>query len=62
MRKEEALARVASHIAGLMSASDFEENTGVFSGEVSDADAERLDWAIEEVKRRLWRMGRQSDD
>lgn len=60
MTKGQALAVVASHMAGLMTAGTFEENTGVMDCDhISEADEARLSWAIEEVTGRLYRMGSQ---
>jgi hypothetical protein len=58
--KKQALQVVVSHVAGLLGADSLEEATGFTEPEVaamSDAEMERLDWAIEEVRRRLYGMG-----
>ena len=57
MTKGEAISQVASHIAALMAAGNFEETTGVREADVCEADAQRLEWATEQVTLRLHRMG-----
>lgn len=62
MTKGEALNRVASTMAAILGAGDLEEATGIDPIEqeqMSEADLERLEWAMEEVQRRLYRMGSQ---
>jgi len=59
VNKQQALYVVASHVAGLLQAGSFEEATGVREddGAVSEADYDRLSWALDEVVRRLDRLG-----
>ncbi len=58
MNKRHALYVVASHVAGLLQSGTFEEATGVREdGAVSAADYDRLSWALDEVVRRLDRLG-----
>jgi hypothetical protein len=64
MTKSEALARVARHTAGLIQAGDFSEATGIMPHELDkmpERDVDRLSWALDEVTRRLYRMGKQPD-
>jgi hypothetical protein len=60
--KKAALRQVASHVAGLVGASDLEEATGL--SETADgltaAEVKRLFWASEEIQRRLYAMGGKS--
>lgn len=54
------LARVASHAAADLYASEGEQIIGEYES-LSEADRERVSWAIEEVRRRLYSMGRDSE-
>lgn len=58
MNKQEAIAAVAAHAAGLLQAGDFEESTRFREDDVSEADAARLGAAVETVVDRLYRMGK----
>lgn len=63
MNKRQAVFRVASYMAGLMSASALEECTGLTEQEqdrMSEADLARLEEAVAVVMDRLNRMGQQS--
>lgn len=65
MTKGEALAKVACHMAGLIGAGDIEEATGLLVSEqeaMSAADIARIEWAMDEVQRRLCRMGTGQSD
>lgn len=62
MTKEEALHQVAGWVAGNIAASGTEEVTGVNPDSLSSADLARIEWAMNEVCRRLWAMGRQPKD
>lgn len=58
MDRQQALRMVASKAASLIGSSTTEEATGVDNLDtLSDADIERLEWAMDEVQRRLYRMG-----
>jgi hypothetical protein len=60
MTRQEALRLVSRHVAGLLIAGDFEEASGLMKADaqaLSEADADRISWAIDEVQRRLYRMG-----
>jgi hypothetical protein len=58
MTRQQALAQVADWIAGNLEGATFEEATGIHDlDKLSDADADRLAWAVEEVGRRLRHMG-----
>jgi hypothetical protein len=57
MNRQEALHTVANHIAGLVETEEFEGVTGHTEGELPEADEERLEWARDEVARRLRAMG-----
>lgn len=60
MNKRQALRLVGHHLAGQVEAETLEEATGVDQSELeqlSNADAERLEWATREAARRLRRMG-----
>lgn len=63
MNKQQWLRKVASQSAAVLSASTLAEATGIMNDEevdaLSDAEAERASWAIEEVLRRLDKMGRE---
>jgi hypothetical protein len=53
-----ALRKVASTVAALVAAGGYEDLFGYdITAYLTNAQAERLDWAIDEVKRRLWNMG-----
>lgn len=54
--KPAAMRKVASWVAGLMTASSFEELTGVPEEAMTPAERERVSWATEEITRRLYRM------
>lgn len=63
MTRQEALQGVAGHVAGSLLAGSLEEACGVDQADMrtmSDADVDRLAWAVEEIARRLRRMGRRS--
>jgi hypothetical protein len=58
--KQEAVYLVASHVAGNLRAGTTEEATGIHwvdLDKMSDADRERLAVAMDEVARRLDKMG-----
>jgi len=60
MRKQEAVHLVALHVAGNLLAGSLEEAAGVTEPDqdrMSPADRERLSDAVDEVARRLYRMG-----
>lgn len=64
MTKGEALAKVAGYVAGNVAAGDLEDVTGLSQpeqDELSDADLDRLEWAKDQVVRRLFRMGSQRE-
>ena len=56
--KDEALRHVADWAAGLLLAGDLEEAVGIPEHVLTEAEARRYWWAIEEVSRRLYAMGR----
>jgi hypothetical protein len=56
MDQQQAVAFVARHIAGLMEAGGFEENTGLNPDRVHPRDASRLDKAIVTVTSRIYNM------
>lgn len=56
--KQEWVARVASYMAGTINAGDFEDVTGIKANALSDAELERAEWAMGEVQRRLYLMGK----
>lgn len=59
--RHEFVSKVAVHVGGMLTAGDLEERTGLSQDELrrmSDLDRERLEWAIGEVQRRLYRMGK----
>lgn len=49
------VSRVASHAAADLNASEPIQVIGEYE-ELSEADQDRVDWAIEEVQRRLYRL------
>lgn len=55
MNRRYWLSRVASHAAADLSASELEQIIGEYQ-ELSEADQERVDWAVDEVRRRLYRL------
>jgi hypothetical protein len=57
--RSEALAQVAGHMAGLLMSGTIEEATGLVHADryLTDAEAERYAWAMDEVARRLYKMG-----
>jgi hypothetical protein len=60
MTKQEAVRHVASYVAGNMRAGSTEESTGIHwvdLDKMGEADLQRLGDAIEEVARRLDKMG-----
>jgi hypothetical protein len=60
MNKQDALHLIAAHVAGNMLAGGIEEATGINGPDLdklSAADQERLGEAMEEVARRLYKMG-----
>lgn len=57
MNRAQAIAQVAAHAAAFLRAGTFEEATGVSEELVSPADARRLEEAVGEVIRRLYKMG-----
>lgn len=60
MTRGQALAKVASYVAGMVQAGDLEEATGLTvtqQEEISADDLDRLEWAAAEVVRRLHKMG-----
>lgn len=57
MNRREALRQVAEWTAATLQGGDLDEATGLDTADMSDADAERLGWAVSEVIRRLYRMG-----
>jgi hypothetical protein len=60
VNKQEAVHRVAAHTAGLLRAGTTEEATGIHwtdLDEMSETAMQRLDDAVEEVARRLDKMG-----
>lgn len=60
MTKQQALREVASHIHGWIYGSTLAEASGFDDWQLdkmSDADVARVEWAVEEVSRRICRMG-----
>lgn len=57
MNRREAVQQVADHLLAILVSGDLEESTGVSENDLSDADADRLGWAVQEVARRLHSMG-----
>jgi hypothetical protein len=56
-----ALQQVARHLAAhLHACAGYDESAGVADETVTPAEARRLDWAVDEVMRRLYGMGGQS--
>ncbi len=60
--KRAALQRVAGHVASNQQSSGTDEILGDPGAEelLTPAEAARLDWAVDQVVRRLYRMGGQS--
>jgi hypothetical protein len=58
VNRQQWVARVASHAAADLGASTSDEVVYEYN-ELSAADQDRVDWAIDHVRRRLYRMGRQ---
>lgn len=56
MRRQQWVAQVASHAAANLHASTADEVIREYE-ELSEADQDRVDWAISEVIRRLHQMG-----
>jgi hypothetical protein len=54
--KPAALRKVSGAVASLIDAGGLEDLFG-YTGEWTQAELNRLNWAVEEVKRRLWAMG-----
>lgn len=54
--RPEALARVASHVAGLLTAGEFEEATGLDITYLTEAEQDRYLKAVDELQRRLYAM------
>lgn len=57
MNQQQAVAFVARHVAGLLSAGTFDEAVGVSRDDINPHDAGRLELAIEMVANRLYNMG-----
>jgi len=57
VNKPEALRRVASATAAWLYSSELGEVLSIDTESMSDADYERMAWAVEEVRRRLYLMG-----
>jgi hypothetical protein len=65
MTKQEAVHLIAAHVAGNLLAGSLEEATGLGGPDqdrMSAADLERLGEAMEEVARRLYKMGTAPQD
>jgi hypothetical protein len=62
MNKQQWLRKVADQAAAVLSSSTLAEAAGLMNDEeveaLSDAEAERAEWAVTEVLRRLDKMGR----
>lgn len=62
MNKQQWLRKVADQSAAVLSSSTLAEAAGLMNDEeveaLSDAEAERAEWAVTEVLRRLDKMGR----
>jgi hypothetical protein len=60
--KKAALRLVASHLAGNLGASTTDEilNSVEVEESLTPAEVKRLDWAVDEVTRRLYTMGGRS--
>ena len=56
MTRKEALAKVAASTAALLQAGGIEDLFGINEWE-GTSDEERINWAMDEVIRRLYRMG-----
>lgn len=57
MTRQEALRQVASWTAATLQGGTLDEAAGLETDALSDADCERLGWAVEQVVGRLHRMG-----
>jgi len=56
--KQAALRTVSNAIAALIDAGGYDDIFGYnINDELTGAQEERLGWALDEVKRRLWNMG-----
>ena len=55
--KQAALRKVAAFLIGTMSVSNFEELTGIPEDAMTPAERERVTWASEDIRRRLYKLG-----
>lgn len=56
--KKAALRKVSNTVAALVAAGGYDDLFGFsIENELTEAQHARLDWALDEVKRRLWAMG-----
>lgn len=61
MNRQEWVRRVADHAAANLGASNPDEVVGEYEA-LTEADQDRVDWAIDEVRRRLYYMGQRTGD
>ena len=55
--KQDALRKIASVVGGLVGAGGLEDLFGYDEEAWTEAERERLEWACDEVQRRLYAMG-----
>jgi hypothetical protein len=55
--KPAALRKVTTFLIGTMSASNFEELTGIPEEALTAAECARVNWAVEEISHRLHKLG-----
>lgn len=60
--KKAALRKVSNAVASLIAAGGYDDLFGFsIEKDLTEAQQARLDWALEEVERRLWAMGGEED-